>query len=241
MIVLLKLLLSHVICDFMLKTATRSETTPATVLTRHTSGYFLCILLQGLLPTLLIRHINFLYYGIGLMLFALISDLLERRLTGNYPLKLIFWLDQAMHILVIIAVWLIYTGTHLSVWELKIPAVFWVYANAILFLAGVSSVVIQHLMGRWFRDIQQHDMVSLKKAGTYIGILERLFVFTFVVTNHWEAIGFLVAAKSVFRFGDLQESRNRILTEYVLIGTLLSFGLSIACGLLTLQLLPVAP
>jgi hypothetical protein len=54
--------------------------------------------------------------------------------------------------------------------------------------------------------------------------------------GRWEAIGFLIAAKSVFRFGDLKDSRNRKLTEYILIGTLLSFGIAIVTGILTLYL-----
>jgi hypothetical protein len=73
---------------------------------------------------------------------------------------------------------------------------------------------------------------SLENAGKYIGMLERLFVFVFIITNQWQAIGFLLAAKSVFRFGDLSNAKDRKLTEYILIGTLLSFGLAIAIGLL---------
>jgi hypothetical protein len=42
----------------------------------------------------------------------------------------------------------------------------------------------------------------------------------------------LITAKSVFRFGDLNKGKNRKLTEYVLIGTLLSFGLAILAGML---------
>ncbi|WP_332910802.1 hypothetical protein [Algoriphagus boritolerans] len=72
---------------------------------------------------------------------------------------------------------------------------------------------------------------SLQNAGKYIGILERLFVFVFVITGKWEAIGFLLAAKSVFRFGDLRKSKDRKLTEYILIGTLISFGISILSGI----------
>jgi len=41
----------------------------------------------------------------------------------------------------------------------------------------------------------------------------------------------LIAAKSVFRFGDLSRAKDRKLTEYILIGTFLSFGLAIAIGL----------
>jgi len=53
-----------------------------------------------------------------------------------------------------------------------------------------------------------------------------------MLTGHFEAIGFLLAAKSIFRFGDLKEAKDRKLTEYVLIGTLLSFGLALLTGLL---------
>lgn len=71
----------------------------------------------------------------------------------------------------------------------------------------------------------------LYKAGRWIGVMERVLVFTFVMINQWTAIGFLMAAKSVFRFGDLREGKDKGHTEYVLIGTLLSFGLSLFTGL----------
>jgi hypothetical protein len=57
-------------------------------------------------------------------------------------------------------------------------------------------------------------------------------VFCFILIGHFEAIGFLLAAKSIFRFGDLKEAKDRKLTEYVLIGTLLSFGVALLIGLL---------
>ena len=73
---------------------------------------------------------------------------------------------------------------------------------------------------------------SLKSAGKYIGVLERIFAFGFIILNQWSAIGVLIAAKSVFRFGDLSRAKDRKLTEYMLIGSLLSFGLAIVIGLL---------
>ena len=87
-------------------------------------------------------------------------------------------------------------------------------------------------MSKWTPFTNASDSDSLAEAGKYIGILERLFVFAFIISGRWEAIGFLVAAKSVFRFGDLRQSKDRKLTEYILIGTLLSFGISILCGLI---------
>jgi hypothetical protein len=77
---------------------------------------------------------------------------------------------------------------------------------------------------------------SLEDAGKYIGILERILVFSFVILDHWEAVGFLITAKSVFRFGDLKESKHRKLTEYILIGTLISFGIAIVVGILFMVL-----
>jgi hypothetical protein len=71
----------------------------------------------------------------------------------------------------------------------------------------------------------------LVSSGKYIGILERLFVFGCILLSQWSAIGLLVTAKSVFRFGDLSRAKDRKLTEYILIGTLISFGLAIAIGL----------
>jgi hypothetical protein len=89
----------------------------------------------------------------------------------------------------------------------------------------------------WSIKTTDGEQNSLANAGKYIGILERLFVFVFILTNHWEGVGFLIAAKSVFRFGDLKKSKDRKLTEYILIGTLLSFGLAIITALATLYLI----
>ena len=45
-------------------------------------------------------------------------------------------------------------------------------------------------------------------------------------------IGFLLAAKSVFRFGNLNNPSEQKKTEYIIIGTLISFSTAIFIGLL---------
>jgi hypothetical protein len=99
-------------------------------------------------------------------------------------------------------------------------------------LTKPTSILIKNTISIWTPENKSKHDNSLSNAGNYIGILERLFVFTFIVTGHFEAIGFLLAAKSIFRFGDLKEAKDRKLTEYVLIGTLLSFGIALITGLL---------
>ena len=56
-------------------------------------------------------------------------------------------------------------------------------------------------------------------SGSIIGILERWFVFVFIMAGRWEALGFLVAAKICFSdSGDLRQSKEtEMFTEYILI------------------------
>jgi hypothetical protein len=69
-------------------------------------------------------------------------------------------------------------------------------------------------------------------GGRTIGRYERLLVFIMVLTSSATAIGFLIAAKSVFRFGDLTDTRNRQKAEYILLGTLMSFTFAVIVSLL---------
>lgn len=104
--------------------------------------------------------------------------------------------------------------------------------TTIVNLTFVSSIVIKKTMESINYKIPNN---GIKNAGQYIGFLERLFIFGFIILNFWEGIGFLLAAKSIFRFGDLKEKREVKLTEYILIGTLLSFGMAMGFSLLYLK------
>jgi len=142
--------------------------------------------------------------------------------------------DQLLHLLSIVLIWLLFTEVILD-WKVLFqdPKIL-TTITLVLFLTQPTSIILANVLKKWSEDIPSQSDQSLQNAGKYIGILERLFVFIFIVTNHWEAVGFLIAAKSVFRFGDLRKSKERKLTEYILIGTLLSFGIALICGLIFL-------
>lgn len=112
-----------------------------------------------------------------------------------------------------------------------------IYITAIYFLTQPVAIILAQLLKKWSSEIPDQTDGSLVNAGKYIGMLERLYVFGFVLSGNIQAIGFLIAAKSVFRFGDLKESKSRKLTEYILIGTLLSFGIAVVSGLLLLKIM----
>lgn len=74
---------------------------------------------------------------------------------------------------------------------------------------------------------------GLTNGGRVIGQWERALIFLFVLVNQPAAIGFLIAAKSIFRFGELKDRENRMEAEYITIGTLMSFGWATAVAYLT--------
>ena len=148
-----------------------------------------------------------------------------------------FALDQIGHIVILVACWM---PTTKVAWTDAIrhwtgsPEVLWVACGyaVILFL---FPKLIALATSQWRASLDE-GREPLINAGRWIGIIERALVLTFVLTNNFGAVGFLLAAKSVLRFGDLRDARDKGQTEYVLIGTLLSFGLTILTGLLIREL-----
>jgi hypothetical protein len=55
-----------------------------------------------------------------------------------------------------------------------------------------------------------------------------------IFINQPAGIGFLVTAKSILRFGEIKGPTQRKLTEYIIIGTFMSFGWGILIATLTL-------
>lgn len=80
-------------------------------------------------------------------------------------------------------------------------------------------------------DAADPDGAGVPGGGKVIGQFERLLIFVAVLTNAASAVGFLIAAKSILRFGE--SSKDRKNAEYIIIGTLMSFSYAILFSLLT--------
>ncbi|MDO6427917.1 DUF3307 domain-containing protein [Thalassotalea sp. 1_MG-2023] len=76
----------------------------------------------------------------------------------------------------------------------------------------------------------ESNNTGLISAGAWIGYLERCLAISFMFTGQFIGIGFLVATKTIFRFGDLTKSHDMKLTEYMLLGTLLSYAIAFLIG-----------
>jgi hypothetical protein len=229
MILLIKLLLAHFIGDFFIqsqKWVTDKET-------RKLKSPILYVHVAIHITLLFIILWDVTMWPIILIIGSthLIIDAIKLITQRESNRRWLFFVDQMLHLLVIISVYYLFTDNTFSVDDLLTENNL-LLATCILFLTLPTSIIMKTIFTKWDISKLTENNESLSDAGKYIGILERLLVFVFIIVNHWEAVGFLITAKSVFRFGDLKESKHRKLTEYILIGTLISFGIAIAVGLL---------
>lgn len=79
---------------------------------------------------------------------------------------------------------------------------------------------------------QLEDDAGLAEGGRIIGYAERLLIYVFVLADAPTAIGFLVTAKSLFRFGEITGNQKRKHAEYIIIGTLVSFAYAVTTAYL---------
>lgn len=229
MIVLLKFFLAHLTGDFLLQTSSMVKIKEEKKLGAW-QLYAHC-LLHGALVLLLMWDWRFLKWALLIALIHLVIDSVKLLLQTHKNRRVLFFADQLLHIISLYLIWLWYEGKPLPP-DIFINENYLLPVTAIIFLTKPVSLAVKIFISKWTPQTGGADGNSLQSAGKYIGILERLLIFVFIVIGQWEAIGFLLAAKSIFRFGDLKEARDRKLTEYILIGTLASFGIAILTGLL---------
>lgn len=228
--IFIKLILAHLLGDFILQ----PNSWVADKENHKLKSKFLYfhILIHTVLSLIFLWDLQLWWVAVLIGITHFIIDAAKLKFQNVKTKKRWFFIDQLLHILVIAGVSLYFNEYSFSFLQnqefLKI-------IMAALFLTTPASIFIKILLSSWTpapdgpNNIQTE---SLSSAGKYIGILERLLVFTFIMVNHWEGVGFMVAAKSVFRFSDLAQAKQRKLTEYVLIGTLLSFGLAVLTGII---------
>ncbi|HAH54368.1 MAG TPA: DUF3307 domain-containing protein [Flavobacterium sp.] len=228
MIIIVKLLLAHLLGDFLLQPT-------SWVLDKESKKYkskylYIHTLLHGILAWLIVGEIAFGWFALALAVSHGFIDFLKLQFQKKKTKRNWFVIDQMLHLVTIVIIASLYKN--LTVNFTLFNNRFWILITGILFLTKPTSIIIKNIISIWTPESKNKNDDSLENAGNYIGIFERLFIFCFILTGHFEAIGFLLAAKSIFRFGDLKEAKDRKLTEYVLIGTLLSFGMALLTGLL---------
>lgn len=223
------LLLAHALADFVLQTrwiALNKRRFP--VLLLH--GAIVLALAQAALGRVDAWEL------LALALLHIATDALKSRLAA--PGLAAFLADQSAHLAAIAAL----AALRPDLWAGGIwaglgwlPALMALAAGLIL-TTRAGGFAVGLLMRPWADD----DLPKgLTNGGTLIGLLERGLIFLLVMVGQPAGVGFLVAAKSVLRFETT--SKDQRAGEYVIIGTLASFGWALLFSYLTLALLAVLP
>lgn len=229
-LIILQLLLAHVLTDFVFQN---------TKMVKHKRNYkgkswylYAHSLLAGVLTYLILQDWNQLLIPIVIVITHFFIDLWKLHQKKD-NLKY-FIIDQILHLIILVLAWLYLINGFSEV--LPAIATFFTSTQALAIFTGYLIVIfpVGFIIGkateRWQKEISNEEaQSSLNKAGRYIGIFERILVLTFILINNFAAIGFLIGAKSILRFSDTKGARKQ--TEYVLIGTLMSFAICIIIGL----------
>lgn len=175
---------------------------------------------------------------------------------------LTFVADQLAHVLVVFAVslgrptlagegaWALLPGDIQSEYYTVL-----VYASGLITAVPLGGILIKKMIKPFIPPLtgvaQSHPAAAVQSpssagdaggapaqappnAGRYIGWLERALTFAFMVAKQPEGVGFLLAAKSVLRIGDLKDEHDRSHAEYIIIGTFLSFGWGLVVAMITI-------
>ena len=110
--------------------------------------------------------------------------------------------------------------------ELQIAQILYL-AFSIFICTFPANCFIQWFMKKNGIFVDDKNNGDLLQAGRIIGILERILFLIFIVNNHYNAVGFLIAAKSILRFKDAEAAK----TQYLLIGSLLSLLIAVVFGI----------
>ncbi len=221
---------AHLVSDFLFQPQSWSEKKTHGYFTLH---HFYHILIVGIFTYLFSLDPGFWFYALVLTILHLMTDILKSFLQMKFPDNKgrFFYMDQFIHLILIGIVVVAYDRLH------GIHFIFDLNAKTIAIVAGIilcmkpANIMIKHLLSVFDIRISeetspdsQHD--SLPNAGKLIGITERLLALVLILNGQFEAVGLIIAAKSILRLNGTQKS------EYVLTGTLLSFGIAVLTGIL---------
>ena len=212
------MLAGHLVADFWLQPASwvshkKENGWKSKKLILHT-------LIASVLPVVFSLQLTLWWFMTIIFLTHYLIDVVKSKVKQT---MWVFLADQLLHIGVLWILATLFT-------EITIPESFihiWIYVTGFILITNPLGI----LTGMFLKSVTKSESNAVQlNASAWIGIFERILIVIFVTTGQIQAIGFLVAAKSVFRFSEIQHEGNQK-AEYFLLGTLVSFTSAIVVGL----------
>lgn len=229
-IILIKLIAAHLTGDFLLQSDRMCIDKFSNNSKAKYKALVLHALVQAAMAYIFVAQWNcwIVPVVIGVSHFAI--DLVKT-MSKRTDLISFVW-DQLAHLCIIIGLWWLAFArmSQLEIADEIFSTNFWLIATAYIAVLAPTSILIMFFIEfeKWMPS--EASSQGLPNAGKWIGYLERILILSFIFTDNIEGIGFLLAAKSVFRFGELNKAKDIKITEYVLIGTFASFTIAILIG-----------
>lgn len=222
------LFLAHLIADFVTQTTwmVRHKQNPGVLALHGLHVFVLTALALG----------GSLALALGIAISHILIDAVKLRFL---PQSLAAFLgDQTAHLAVLLAVVFLVPEVMANGFWGALPAEILTPAILLsgLILATLAGDPAVGLLMAPYKDIT--GAKGLENAGRTIGLLERALIYLMIMIGEPTGIGFLIAAKSILRFDTV--SRDRQVSEYVIIGTLASFGWALAASFATTAALRIA-
>lgn len=222
---LLNLLMAHIIGDFYLQSDKYCKKKGE--LKFKSLFLYIHAIIIGLLSWAFVPFANFWTFALIICGTHLLIDAIKTYIRKNLWA---FLIDQFAHIAILSLIAYLYIPPphQLPIQSidfldtLPIP----LFAFGLLCCLKPTNIFIKLILER-YKIGETTSCENIKNAGALIGNLERILTLVFVLIGQYEAVGFIIAAKSLLRFKDSDTAK----TEYVLAGTLLSFGIATLCGL----------
>lgn len=146
----------------------------------------------------------------------------------SYHVDKVIWfvVDQFLHTAILAAI--AWQWCRFNEWSVPfgLATKYIALAVAVIVCWKPSNIFIKLMLKHYSVNMPKDDDGGFK-AGALIGTIERWLIVFFVIIHRYDALGFLIAAKSIIRFGEKDKPK----TEYVLAGTLLSVFIAVLAGL----------
>ncbi|NLX76555.1 MAG: DUF3307 domain-containing protein [Clostridiaceae bacterium] len=235
---LLLMVSGHILGDFYIQTEKMAyrKTEDKKNLFLHGLLYWLSMLIVSLpvisLPVFLYSTAAaVLHFAIDYIKYMYISAKKKKGSISARNERNVFFADQALHLLVLVtAAYLFVTSSHSFgineftgnlLYTLGIPPgnlLSWTVV--LLAVHKPANIVISRLLMSFKPAPKSKKGGRDRRAGRYIGTLERIIIVLFISLKQYSAIGLVLTAKSIARYDRI--TRDASFAEYYLMGTLLS-------------------
>ena len=237
--VFIPLLTAHFLADFILQTDEDVKRKQSIrVFGKH-------IVLVTLLSFMLVGSWSNLFIPLVIMISHAVIDLLKRTIKKDS--LAIFMIDQVIHYLIIL-------GLSVFIQEKlteDVNNLFWfnlwgsIYVKtlaiiiAVILVTKFSGIIISYIIRPFQTKIfkGENNNTDEIKTGRIIGYLERIIILVLFLADLPAVVGFLITAKSILRYAEIKNEKDKVMVEYVLIGTLLSFTIGISIAFITTKVI----